>query len=164
MRTFLLAAAAVALTGASTALAAGPDANIALSAENPRECHITSYDSAIALTPAVDTYVSGNFQYQCNFVGSPTLTFSSANGGLVNGTYKSDYGIYLNDAAVSGVPSSWQQASTTPKSYGDGGDYGAITGTTAPNTVTTPNFAVGLSQPLEVAGTYTDTLTISIAP
>jgi len=158
MRRILLATAALAF-GAGTAMAAGPDAEIAISADNPAECHITTYDALVDLTGvAVDSYVEPNFEYQCNFVGSPTLTFTSTNLGLQNGAYNSDYGIYLNDLAISGSPSGWQQASDTPA------PYTGITTTVTPNVPVSPNFALGLSEALEVAGLYQDTLTISILP
>lgn len=157
MRRILLATTAFAFS-AGMAMAAD-SANVEITAENPAACEIVTASSSLNLGTVVETYVPGDFTYQCNFVGSPTLTFTSLNGGVVNGAYSSDYGIYLNDAPASGTPSvDWLQASGTPAVY-----FG-ITSTVAPNTPTSPSFAVALTEPLEVAGLYSDTLTISIAP
>jgi spore coat protein U-like protein len=159
MRKFLSVATVLAAITASPALAADT-ASTQIDASLAPSCDITSQSSNLTLG-AVDEVVPGVFTYSCNFIGSPTLTFTSANGGVTtaeNGGAQADYGVYLNDAAPSGAPSSWLQASATPQSYT------GITQSLAPNSSVSPSFAVGLSEALVVAGTYSDTLTITIAP
>jgi len=159
MRRILLASAAVAFAGAGSALAGG-SASIEINADNPQNCVVVASSATITLG-AFDTGVPGTFQYQCNFVGQPTLTFTSANGGVVtaeNGGGSATYGIYLNDAAPGGPPSTWLQSNTTPQSYPN------ITTSTPANTVISPVFQVGLTGALPVAGHYSDTLTIDIVP
>lgn len=156
MRNILLAAAAVMVAGSGAAMAAGTT-NVQITASQVATCEIVAVSTTLALT-TVDASVPGNFQYKCNFDGQPTISFASANGGVKNGAYTSKYGIYLNDAAPVSPPSAWLQSNLTPQSYNN------ITNSTPPNTIITPSFAVGLTEPLAVAGNYTDQLTISITP
>jgi hypothetical protein len=160
MRKILLATAALAL-GAGAAYAADSE-NVEITAEQAPLCDITNISSNIPLA-GVDVAVAGVLQYECNFVGSPTFTFTSANGGvatLENGGGVADYGIYVNDVAPGGPPSSWLQASaaTTPQVYP------GISFSAPANTTISPFFSVGLTQALPVAGSYSDTLTVDIAP
>lgn len=168
MRTFLTAAASAALL--SGAALAADSAQTEVFADIEEVCTITTQSAQIDLTNAApDTSVAGTFTYQCNFVGSPLLTFTSANGAMVNtenGGDTVEYGIYLNDAAPGGPPSTWLSSgdAQTGVSYGPGGDFGNITTTTLPNTDVSPFFAVGPLESFDVAGYYTDVLTITIAP
>jgi hypothetical protein len=149
----------LALIGAGTALA--DSASVAITATQEETCTINDATTSSALVlGAVDEPVVGTFEYECNFVGSPTLTFTSANGGVTNGSETADYGIYLNDSPPSVPPSSWLQASTATS----GAVYNNITSTTAPNTNTSTNFQVALTEALPVAGDYADTLTIDLVP
>jgi hypothetical protein len=134
-------------------------------AEVDNVCTITTQSDEIDLTnTAPDQWAPGEFTYQCNFVGSPTLTFASLNGGLLNpsnGTDLVDYGIYLNDAPAAQSPSGSLLASN---STGGGFSYSNITATTLPNQDVSPFFQVGPLDSFDVAGVYEDVLTISIAP
>jgi hypothetical protein len=161
MRILLLSSAAVALMGAGTALAAD-SASVQITATQAQSCTINDggTSSALDLGTTVDAPIAGTFSYQCNFVGSPTLTFTSLSGGVTDATNTYDYGIYLNDAAPASPPSAWLQASAST----GGVPFTGITSTTAPNTAVTPFFSVGLSEAIDVAGSYSDTLTIDIAP
>jgi spore coat protein U-like protein len=162
MRKYLLITTGLALIGAGAALAAD-SGSVQITATQQDSCQIDSMSSSLDLGNVVDTPVVGDFQYRCTFVGSPQLTFTSANGGVEtssNGGATADYGIYLNDAAPSSPPSTWLQASAAT----GGVTYTNITTTVAPNTTVAPSFQVGLTQPLTVSGTYTDTLTVDIAP
>lgn len=160
MRRILLATAALALC-AGSAMAAG-SANVAITASQDPVCNITNISSGIPLA-GVDVAVAGTLQYKCNFVGSPTFTFTSLNGGVKttdNGGGTADYGIYVNDIAPSSAPSTWLQASlaATPQVYP------GISFSAPANATISPFFSVGLSTALPVAGSYSDTLTVDIAP
>jgi spore coat protein U-like protein len=160
MRRILLATAAFAFS-AGMAMAADT-ANVEINAEQEPLCDITNISPSVSLA-GVEVGVAATLTYQCNFEGSPTFTFTSLNGGVYtteNGTALADYGIYVNDVAPGGLPSSWLQASTatTPQVFP------GISFSAPPNTPINPYFSVGLTQPLPVAGVYTDTLTVSIAP
>ncbi len=163
MRRLLLATSALALLGAGSAMASG-SSQTQITATNPQNCQINSASPSIDLGTVVNVAVPGTFTYQCNFQGAPTLTFQSANGGVStaqNGGGLANYGIYLNDAAPGSPPSTWLQASAAT---GAGAVYNGITTELTANAAVSPVFQVGLSQTLPVAGTYADTLTISIAP
>ena len=159
MRKFIAAAAVAAFATATPAFAAD-SGNTQITAELAPTCSIVNQSSSIALA-GVDVPVSGVFQYTCNFNGSPELIFTSANGGVKtteNGGSTKAYGIYLNDSAPGGPPSTWLQSSATPQSYT------GISSSAPANSVRSPYFAVGLTQALDVAGSYSDTLTININP
>jgi hypothetical protein len=170
MRKILFATVAVlGLAAASSSFAAG-NAATQINASLLQACVIDAQTPSVDISTGV---ANPTFTYQCNFTGSPTLSFTSANGGVVkpagaDAAITAPYGIYLNTAAPSGTPSSWLQSTVANggpgSSYGPAGGNPAITATTAPNTQTTPYFSVGLDTPLSVAGTYTDTLTVSITP
>lgn len=161
MKRYLVAAAALL---AGPALAADSDSTRVF-ADIGAECVINAQSAEIDVSNAApNTWVNGVFAYQCNFIGSPTLTFTSLNGALVNpdnGGDSVDYGIYLNDAPVSGTPSSALLASTAT---GGGVVFNNITTTLAANQEVTPFFAVGPVAALTVAGTYEDVLSIEISP
>jgi len=162
MRKLLLATSALALLGAGSALAAG-SSQTQITATSQQTCQINAQSAVLDLGSVVDVPVAGSFVYQCNFVGAPQFTFTSANGGVKtseNNGGLANYGIYLNDTAPSTAPSAWLQASATT----GGAAFTGISTTTAPNAPVSPSFSVGLSQALPVAGAYSDTLTIAIAP
>jgi len=163
MRKLLLSTVALLAVGAASSAFAADSAPIAISAELAQSCTINSGTSTNVVldASAPSDGVPGTFNYQCNFTGSPTLKFTSANKGAQSTGPDATlvgYGIYLNDTPPSTPASSWQQASATPASYT------GITTTISPNTQVSPSFRLGLDAPLVVAGTYTDTLTIDIAP
>jgi hypothetical protein len=162
MRKIILSTvAAIAAMTSTSAFAAG-SADVAINASLAPKCTISASSSALTLT-SDKAPVAGTFEYSCNFVGSPTMTFTSLNGGVAtteNGTAKADYGIYLNDTAYTGDTSSWLKASQAATTQ----TYNGITTTVTPNTTVTPSFAVALLDTLTVAGTYSDTLTITVAP
>lgn len=168
MRRILLAAVAFAFAGAGSALAVDT-ASIPINAVNPPVCDIVASSPNITLL-GVDVPVAGNFQYTCNFIGDPTLTFQSANGGvktLENGGGTANYGIWLNTLAPGVPPSGWLQASGATGggvTYLGGALGSGITSSTAANSIVTPVFQVGLSTAMPVAGTYSDLLTITINP
>lgn len=160
MRRILLAASAFAFS-AGMAMAADT-ADVEITAEQAPLCDITAISGNIPLA-GVDVAVAGTLEYQCNFEGNPIFTFTSLNGGVMtteNGGATVDYGIWVNDVAPIGAPSGWLQASTAlvPQVYP------GISFSAPPNSTITPFFSVGLSAALPVAGSYSDTLTVDIAP
>ncbi len=166
MRRILLGAAAV-LLSAGPALATAVDADVTITSELAPDCHIVTYDDTIDLTTAaVNAWVYANFTYQCNYTGTPTLTFTSEHGGMLNDDDVVpdliDYAIYLNNADGLASPASALQASNAT----GGTTYPPpiITTTVGPNTDKTPIFKVAKRSPGLIAGVYEDTLTIAIAP
>jgi len=160
MRKLLLSTVALLAVGAASSAFAADSAPIAISATLAQACKIDTGTTTSVVLLADGSVSNPTFTYECNFTGSPTLNFTSANKGVQSSGEGGlqPYGIYLNDNPVTGTPSTWQQASATPQSYT------GITTTSAPNTPKSPNFALGLDSPLTVAGVYTDTLTIDITP
>jgi len=168
MKTIVRLGYAVAMIGlTSPALASGSN-GAQVSASVDKVCIIDAGTSSLIdlSGAAVNTAVSGVFLYQCNFVGgNTTLRFTSANGGVKNGVSLANYGIFLNDQtpAALGAPSptQWLQASNA---LAPGVPFSNISVPTQANQLRQPYFYVGLTQPVTVAGTYTDTLTITISP
>jgi spore coat protein U-like protein len=143
---------------------ADDSSDVDVSAEVAQNCEVVEASGSLALA-AFNVPVQGTFKYTCNFVGHPTLTFTSASGvGVVtteNGGASLNYGIYLNDAPLSGgylLPTNWLQATGTPQSYP------SISTSNPANSIEQPYFYVGLTQVPTVAGSYTDTLIIDILP
>lgn len=163
MKILGISTAAALLVGVSSAAEDGGSTYVFAFVDT--HCIITNQSDEIDLTNTVpNTWAVGDFAYQCNFVGSPTLTFISANGGLINtanGGDEVDYGIYLNDTPAAQSPSGALRASNAT---GAGFSFGNITTTTVPNQDVTPFFQVGPLGPFAVAGLYEDVLTIEIAP
>jgi spore coat protein U-like protein len=162
MRNVLFATVAFTVLSSGGAMAAG-SAAVLITATQPQLCQVNSFSPSLDLGNAVNVPIVGSFVYQCNFTGSPTMKFTSLNGGVhtaSDGGHTADYGIYLNDAAPSSAPSTWLQASTAT----GGVTYNGITSSTTAGTPVSPSFQVGLTQTLPVAGSYADTMTIDIAP
>jgi hypothetical protein len=159
-------AAALLIAGAP-AYAGGTNAT-QVSSTVTKTCQINAGSSSVIdLTGLpVNTPQAGTFNYQCNFAGGNVgLRFTSSFGGVKNGSDVANYGIFLNDQTPAALgypsPSQWLQASNAT---GGGVPFVNISVPLAPNTQRSPYFYVGLTQPVTVAGTYTDTLTIQITP
>jgi len=155
------------LAAFAAAICSAAASDVAVTSSVERACQINgSTSTAIDLTgDAVNTPHAGLFEYQCNFAGGPVIiNIKSDNGGLKNGTSLANYGVFLNDQtpAALGVPnpSGWAQASALTAGF----PFFNITVPTTANVAKQPPFYVGLTQPVTVAGTYTDTLHITISP
>lgn len=107
-------------------------------------------------------------QYECNFIGSPTLKVQSLRGGLYPDSTAVSNGASIASPVVYKV--AFGNSVTTASS---GTDSSAITtaaivagtnATTAANTATDATLALNLSNLLQYAGSYSDTLTVTIAP
>lgn len=162
MRNVLFAGVVLTAFSSSAAMASG-SAAVLITATEAQSCQVNSFSPSLDLGNAVNVAVPGSFVYQCNFAGSPTMKFTSLNGGVhtaSDGGHTADYGIYLNDAAPASAPSTWLQASAATA----GVTFNGITSSTTAGTPVSPSFQVGLTQVLPVAGSYSDTMTIDIAP
>jgi spore coat protein U-like protein len=165
MRKLLITAAIAAAAAATPALASNTTSTV-VNAALAQSCTIDSVSPSLTLG-AVDAAVPGEFKYTCNFIGQPTVTIQSANGGVKtsdNGDATADYGVWVNDSAPSGAPSGWAQASAL---IGPGVSFGPDSGflsSAAPNVQNSPYLSVALTTALPHAGNYTDTLTFTINP
>jgi len=148
MRKLLLASAALALV-AGTANAADND-SVTVTTTVPQACNVSITETNVALpADAVGTAVA-NFTYVCNFTDTTAdLAWNSTNGGVTDGFTTHNYSI------VSSL----------------GGSGTAAAEPTDSNVATTANVASGpqtvtlqLLSPIIVAGTYTDTLAVTITP
>jgi len=126
----------------------------------------TGNDTLTLSNTARDT--STVIQYECNFIGSPTLKVQSLRGGLypdatavANGAstgspvvYKVAFGNSVTTAA----------SGTNSNTITTAAIVSGSNATTAANTATNATLALNLSNLLQYAGSYSDTLTVSIAP
>lgn len=159
MRKVLLATAAFAIVGAGSAVAAD-NSNVAITATVSAECTMTDPDPIdFGTDPSDGAVETSNFEFTCNFAGDGgesalTVTFESDNGGLTNpgDTQPRVYTVaYDGNAAFTST-----DAQALPVPF-------AETSTTA-NVAEPRSFDVTLDEDLPVAGSYSDTLFVSIAP
>lgn len=154
----LAAAAAPAQAATDQQVVVNVDASLA------QRCFFNSAVSNLTLSnTAKDT--NGLIKYECNFIGSPTVTVLSTNGGLkpdtiaaTNGATTVDYKIAFGNGVTTAASGTLASALTTA---------GAVTGTnatTASNTQTSATLALNLPTDLLYAGAYADVLTVTIAP
>ena len=155
MRKILLASA-VAVLGAGSAMAAGSN-QTTISVTVLQNCSITDPADITLSGPAIGNGGSSGFDFSCNFGGSGTplplkIGFQSQNGGVNNPsdatrTYDSTYNATVIPAA-SAVGSPVLVADTS----------------SGPAAVNSRTFSVALTENLLIAGTYSDVLTVSVAP
>jgi hypothetical protein len=142
MRKLLLATAALAVLG-GPAMAATTTVTTTV----PQSC-TASIDPNVSL-PADASAVTGNFSYTCNFTGNTAdVTWKSTNGGVTDGATTHDYSI-TSSIGGSGVASI---------------DHTESDVATTANVASPQTFTLQLLNPIIVAGTYTDTLAVTIAP
>jgi spore coat protein U-like protein len=162
MRKIILAGAAM-LATTGMAMAAGSE-SFTVSALVTAKCTVTDPANInFNNDSAVNDNQTGTFSFSCNFAGT-----NGTGAGALKIGFKSTSGGLVNDADSSG-----------PKSYGF--KYGASdevtaatlaagTGVDYPETSSAagvPNnrsFVVRLAQALPVAGTYTDTINVTVSP
>jgi hypothetical protein len=150
MRKILLAATAFAFVGAGSALALDSD-TITVTAEVPNWCIVDFTDPSVAL-PADGSVIASGFSYTCNYEGSTAVvTFDSGSNGVVGpgGTYA--YNINWAAGSASGT-------SALPV------NSAALATTALANVITSVDLDLVGDQSSMVAGSYTDILTVSIAP
>lgn len=146
MRKLLLATAAFAIFGAGQALAAGSD-SVTVTTIVQESCSVDIPGTNVSLPADGSAAAAEAFSFTCNYTGSTAaLTYTSLNLGV--GSAANPYNI---------VPS-----------VGASGTSGAAfsSGPLATTALTPVNATVTLDlvNPILIAGTYNDTLTISILP
>jgi spore coat protein U-like protein len=157
---FTAAAFAAAMTG-TPAFAEAED--LAITGLLEKACVISTLSNTVTLQNDSRT-VTANLNYSCNFLGAPSVTLKSANGGVKtteNGGATQAYAVWLNDAASPTDYATWIQsgdmlAGVTSTSW--------VSGSTTPNTTMIPVIRFRLLNSLKVAGTYEDTVTVTIEP
>jgi spore coat protein U-like protein len=161
MRNILLATAALAIVGTGTAMAAGPQTQgVQVTATVTASCSLTDPDDvSFGPDPLVGATDTSNFSFTCNFAGDGgegalQIGIESDNGGLANpadGTDRSytisyEGGTPFTAASAEGAPVLIPESSTTA------------------GVAELRSFEVALAEALPVAGSYSDTLTVSVAP
>lgn len=165
----LLSISVLALAAAAAPAQAAPSQSVEVTVDASLSnfCFFDTGNDSLTLSntaPNASTVIS----YECNFIGSPTLKVQSAFGGLApdleattnaGGTldpvvYKVAFGNSVTTAA-SGTDSD----TITTAAIVSGSNA-----TTAANTATDATLALNLSNLLQYAGSYSDTLTVTIAP
>ena len=151
MRKVLLATAAFALLGTGVAFASGSD-SVLVTTTVPQSCTVDMESTDVTLPSTGASSASTGFSYTCNFTGNVAdVTIHSVNGGV------DDDGAGGNAAHVYNITST----------VGNGSSAADVVALDVPSTALTAmpqSFTLALQAPILVAGTYTDTLSISIAP
>ena len=145
MRKILLAGAAM-LATTSMAMAAGTD-SVTVSTTVAESCSVSI--TATTVTLPADTTPSAvvPFTFTCNYTGSTAaLTYTSTNGGAGSSANPYDIITLVGDDGDSTAPLVTSGLATT-----------------ALNPVSN-SFQLQLQDPILIAGSYSDTLTVSVAP
>ena len=157
MRKIILSTvAAIAALTSTSAFAAGT-ASVNVSSTLAQSCSISTDGSTVTLTGT--TAASTPVTVTCNFTGTPTIAYTSANKGVKGG----EGGELVVDYLINygGTPAPGNLLA----SIADGGP--AATFNANPVTPNSPNVAslsFALVAAPTVAGTYSDTLTLTVAP
>jgi spore coat protein U-like protein len=157
----LILAAVASMAVATPAVAAGPTSvEIPISGTLAKRCSISAYlNGPFNALDMESTAAQGSESLtgNCNYGGSATVTFSSANAGsMVSGANSVPYKLRVTGT---GTPADW---SSTGKSLATPQQ---ITGFPAvANANQTRGLAIILDNIATVAGTYADTITASIQP
>jgi hypothetical protein len=165
----------LALAAAATpAFAADSTVQVTVDAELAKACAFDSGSSETSLTLSNDLRdANGSITYSCNYIGTPLVTLTSANGalapdeesvelGAVPVPYQIRFGddAELNSGNIGLAASAFVGGIASDTDTSDGG----WTHSTTPNEPVSPNLAIYLTNPIKIAGSYSDTLTCSIAP
>lgn len=157
MKKLLVSAAALAAIGLAAPASAATDATIPLKGTLAKRCEISTFlNGPFDVLNLESTSKQGaeSVTALCNYGGSATVTFTSANGGALKSGNNSIPYLF----SVSGSGAAWDAGLSlaTPQS---------VTGFPAvANAPQTRSMSVTLQQIATVAGTYTDTVTASITP
>lgn len=157
MRKLLLATTVFALAGAGSALAEG-SGDVYITASVTPLCSMTEpEDIDFGTDPGQGASDQSDFSINCNFTGDNygdlQITFQSANGGLWNDNEgeRRLYNVEYNSQSFS-------------SSDAEGGGYAVGDTSEAANEDLNRTLTVTLDEALDLAGDYSDTLTVSIAP
>lgn len=143
MRKVLLAGAAL-LATAGVAFAGS--ASVQVETEVPQVCGVQIAAGPVDL-PFNGDPVTHGFQYRCNYTGDADVSFTSLYGGV-----SSDSGATAHNYSI-----------TSSLATGDAAAGATDTVAVVPGGVAT-DFTLALVDPIILAGSYEDTLTITIAP
>jgi spore coat protein U-like protein len=155
---FSTAAAIAALSSTAAFAAEGPTntTGVNITTTLAKACTISTPGTDVALTGTASSTTP--MTVTCNFSGNPTLTYTSLNGGAKStGPDGNTVDYYVNYNSESAGPGNW-----TAGSLGTGQSHTA-TGVTPGTPLTTP-LAFALVAAPTIAGTYTDTMTITVTP
>lgn len=153
MKAMLILAASALSLAAAPAFAAD-SVQVPLSGTLAKACNISAFlngpFNAIDMT---STAVQGaeSLTVNCNYGGSASVTFTSANSGSMNGPANIPYQFIL-----SGSPFSGGVSLATPQTWTG---FPAVA-----NADQTRGMSIQLNQAATLAGTYTDTITASVTP
>ena len=154
MKKFLIAATAASTMFAAPAFAQDSE-DIILSGTLAKDCGISAFvDGPFNALDLTSTAVQGkeSVSINCNYGGSASVRFESANAGSLNsGSNSVDYDFFL-----SGSPFSGGVSLATPQTWNG---FPATAGTDQSRSM-----SVQLASAATVAGTYTDTITATVTP
>ena len=160
MRKIILTAIAALAASASTSAFAAGSAAVNISSTLAKSCTITTPGTVVTLTGTDASTTTTTVT--CNFTGTPQLSYTSLNKGALSGETGADAGkldYYINFGGTS-VSSTNLLASAA--NGGAGATFPGASG--AANAPVTSDLALGFKTAPSIAGTYTDTLTITVAP
>jgi spore coat protein U-like protein len=155
MRKLMLGGLAALAFGAMPA-AAGTSVDIPLSGVLPKACDISAYlNGPFDALDLTSTSVQGaeSLTTNCNYGGSNTVTFTSANAGKLKSSGGQEVTYELSMSG--GVLSPTVLSTPTPITFGSGSPA---------NANFTRSMSVRLQTAAAVAGTYTDTITAVVTP
>lgn len=146
--------------------------SVNISATLPQSCAFDSSNSKTTYVLSNDSRTdSGKIAYSCNYIGTPTVTITSANGGLTpdskavaNGAALVPYQLVFGDRATANGAQGGMISGSFTQAVSSQTDALGWTSTAAANQAVNPTFAIYLTNPMTVAGSYSDTVTITIAP
>jgi len=152
MRKLLLATTAFAFLGAGSAMAVdNTQLTIETFVEKACSASFDDIDLLVALPADSTQSVNTDFSFECNFTGeTATVSFSSANLGV-------------EDQTQSLGPHNYAISSTLGGSGSAAAGYTTPAAPTSANIADTETLTLQLLADIDVAGTYNDVLTITIA-
>ncbi len=154
MKKLLAVGAAIAALGSGSAFAQ-TSVNVPLQGTLPKACTVSAFlNGPFDALDMTSTAVQGSESItgNCNYGGSMTVQFTSANAGTMNsGANSVAYNFHLSGSPLSGgvslaTPQTWTGFPATA------------------NSNQTRGMSVSLVAPASVAGTYTDTVTATVSP
>lgn len=163
---FLAGAAMLATTGVAFAQPTTPpttptaSTSITLQTIVPKTCTVAFADGSNLTVPADGTESAGKtVNLSCNFAGETAdLTFTSTNLGVKD----SSPGASLTAAQVYTIK--YGQGTATPASIGTSATGGQATNVASTVGTTTGVFTAQLVNPITTAGTFSDTVSVTVSP
>jgi hypothetical protein len=174
----LAALAVLAASGAAVAQTSltpiGPNptlsASLPLSGEVAKNCIVSVNPNNVNLQQLdleITTRQNGSMlRLECNYSGSASVSFSSANGGkLVSGGNELPYLFYLGNNAQSAGALTAGASLASPQVFNAfNTELSGSVGTAPAGPFTTRAMGIALASAATIAGTYTDVITASVTP